>query len=55
MTHVGYIAAGWAVTFGACGLYASYLINRGRTLTRRVPDGRRRWMTTSDETAPDNG
>lgn len=50
MTHVGYIAAGWALTFGVCGLYAFWLIGRGRSLSSRVPVARRRWMTTPDET-----
>lgn len=51
MTHVGYIAAGWAVTFGVCGLYAVWLVTRGRAMTARVPADRRRWMTTPDDTA----
>lgn len=55
MTHVGYIAAGWAVTFGVCGVYAYYLVNRGRALTQRVAEDRRRWMTTKDTVVTADG
>ncbi len=48
MTHLGYLLAGWGITIGVGVLYATRLIVRGRRLTRRVPAGRHRWMTTQD-------
>jgi len=48
MTHLGYLIAGWGISLGAIGLYATSLLRRGRTLSARVPADRRRWMTTDD-------
>lgn len=45
MSNWGYIIIGWGVTGGALGLYSSRLLLRGRALSRRVPEERRRWMT----------
>ncbi len=44
MTHVGYLVAGWGITLGALGIYALRLVRRGRDLSTRVPDARRRWL-----------
>jgi len=46
MTHLGYLLVGWGVSLGAVGMYSLSLIRRGRSLARRVPAERRRWMTT---------
>ncbi|WP_420638509.1 heme exporter protein CcmD [Candidatus Poriferisocius sp.] len=48
MTHVGYIAAGWSVTVVAVVAYAGWMLLRGRRLSRRVPENRRRWMMPDD-------
>jgi hypothetical protein len=39
----GYVAAGWLLTIGAIGGYASLVLLRGRKLSRRVPPEARRW------------
>jgi hypothetical protein len=46
---IGYIIAAWTLVSGAIALYALRLIQRGRTLSRRVPDERRRWMSTEGD------
>ena len=43
VTHVGYIAAGWAGTAAVLGAYAVWVLRRGRALSRRVPPEERRW------------
>jgi adenylylsulfate kinase-like enzyme len=43
MTHAGYVAAGWLVTFGLIGAYAIAVVRRGRSLSRHVPPEERRW------------
>ena len=43
MTHVGYIAAGWAISLAALGAYAVRTVRRGRSLAERVPPEDRRW------------
>ncbi len=47
MTHVGYLVAGWGVSLAVIGLYARYVITKGRELTPLVPADKRRW-TQSD-------
>jgi hypothetical protein len=42
----GYIIASWALVGGSLAIYAIRLLQRGRTLTRRVPAQRRRWMSS---------
>lgn len=46
MNGLGYIIASWVLVIGAVAAYAVRLVQRGRTLTRRVPTERRRWMST---------
>jgi hypothetical protein len=46
----GYIIASWALVGGSIAIYAIRLVQRGRTLTQRVPATRRRWMRS-----PGNG
>ena len=43
MTHAGYIAAGYGVTFGAVALYAWRVVARARALARSLPPEERRW------------
>ena len=43
MTHVGYVAAGWAIPLVALGAYALRTIRRGQKLSREVPAEERRW------------
>ena len=44
MTHVGYLIAGWSISVAAVLAYAGWVLLRGRSLGRRVPENRRRWM-----------
>ncbi len=39
-----YIAAAWIVTFVSVGIYAAWVIKRGRELSEQVPEEDRRWM-----------
>ena len=48
MTHLGYLIAGWGISLGAIGLYATSVIRRGKAMSVRVPVERRRWITTDD-------
>lgn len=43
MTDAGYVAAGWLLTFGFVGAYASLVLWRGRRLSHQVPPEERRW------------
>ncbi len=43
MTHVGYLIAGWGGSLAAIGLYARYVVVKGKELTAEVPPGHRRW------------
>jgi hypothetical protein len=40
----GYVVAGYLVTFGGLGAYAVWILVRGRRLSAKVPEERRRWM-----------
>ena len=40
----GYVVAGYAVTLLGVGGYAAWVLVRGRRLSARVPEERRRWM-----------
>jgi hypothetical protein len=52
MSHVGYLVAGWTVGLGGLGLYAAWMIARGRTLTRQLPPARRRWIDSPNQQRP---
>lgn len=43
MTHVGYVAAGWAIPLGVLASYALWLRRRAKRLSDLVPPGERRW------------
>lgn len=42
--HWGYVIVGYLIVFGGLAVYAALLINRGRQLTKRVPESRRRFL-----------
>ena len=43
MSDGGYLAAGWLGALVLVGGYAVVTLRRGRKLSRRVPEGERRW------------
>ncbi len=44
MSNWGYIVLGWGATGGVLAAYAMRLVARGRSLSRQVPEEKRRWM-----------
>jgi hypothetical protein len=44
MDNVGFIVAAYGVVGGTLSVYVVWMLNRGRRLSRQVPEGRRRWM-----------
>lgn len=50
MTHVGYLIAGWGTVAGVSIAYGLSVFVRARKLAEKVPEDRRRWMTTKDAT-----
>ncbi len=48
MTHLGYLIAGWGITFAIIAGYSVAMLRRGRVIGARVPADRRRWMSTND-------
>jgi heme exporter protein CcmD len=44
MDHLGFIAAAYGTTAVVIGGYVAWMLNRGRRLSRQVPEERRRWM-----------
>jgi heme exporter protein CcmD len=44
MDHLGFIAAAYGTTAVVLGGYVAWMLNRGRRLSRQVPEERRRWM-----------
>ena len=49
MNHAGFVFSAWGVSLAAVGGYGLRLIFRGRRASRAVPETRRRWMTTQDD------
>lgn len=43
MTHASYVFAGWGISLAVIGAYAVRVLQRGRSLSRRVPPEDRRW------------
>ncbi|HEX9683159.1 MAG TPA: hypothetical protein VGA13_08755 [Acidimicrobiales bacterium] len=43
MTHAAYVLTGWGVVAGSVALFTWRTLRRGRTLSRLVPEERRRW------------
>ena len=42
-----HVYAGWAATGVVAVAYAASLVRRGRAVSSRVPEGKRRWSTSS--------
>ena len=40
----GFVFAGYGLIFAALGLYAAFVLHRGRELAKRVPEERRRFL-----------
>lgn len=38
------VAISWGLTFGVLGGYALYVLRKGKLLSKRVPEDKRRWM-----------
>jgi len=36
MTHVGYLVAGYSITFGAVAVYVAWVVARSRSLSRAL-------------------
>ncbi len=49
MSHLGYLLAGWSISIGTLGVYAIFLLRRGKRLTEKVPPVRRRWISSTEE------
>ena len=49
MTHLGYLIAGWSISLISLSTYAWRVVRKGKQLTRQVPKGRQRWMTSSTD------
>ena len=39
-----YVGVAWGLTAGVVGAYTIAVLRRGRELSRRVPEDKRRWM-----------
>lgn len=44
MSHWWYVVPGYGITLLSVGAYASWVLRRGRALSRRVPPERRRFL-----------
>ena len=44
MSDDTYIAIAWIATFTSVGLYALWVVLRGRKLSKMVPPDERRWL-----------
>lgn len=44
MNEWGYVVAGWGITFAVLVAYATWIVVRGRALSKQVPPEDRRWM-----------
>jgi len=42
--HWGYVIAGYAIIFSGLGAYVAAVLFRGRELSKRVPQDRRRFL-----------
>jgi hypothetical protein len=48
MSDWGFVLVCWGAVFGSISLYSVRLMMRGRQLMERVPEDRRRWMSSND-------
>jgi hypothetical protein len=44
MNEWGYVIAGWSITAVVLVIYATWILVRGRALSKQVPPEERRWM-----------
>jgi heme exporter protein CcmD len=44
MDDAVFVLSAWGISAAALALYAARVLSRGRRLSRRVPEERRRWM-----------
>jgi heme exporter protein CcmD len=44
VNYAEYVLTGYAVTLGAIGAYAWWVVRRGRELSKKVPPQRRRFL-----------
>jgi heme exporter protein CcmD len=44
MDHLGFVVAAYGTVGVTLGAYAAWVLTRGRRLSQRVPEERRRWM-----------
>lgn len=44
MSFLGYVIAGWSITFVAFSVYIYFVLKKGRSLSSKVPESRRRWI-----------
>lgn len=51
MSYVGYLIAGWSLTFVTFIVYTYFVLRKGRILSSKVPEARRRWID-SENTQP---
>lgn len=42
--HWGYVIVGYLIVLGGLGAYIASVLHRGRQLTKRVPEDRRRYL-----------
>ncbi len=42
--HWGYVIAGYLIVFAGLGAYTASILLRGRELSKRVPEDRRRFL-----------
>ena len=42
--HWGFVIAGWSIVFVGLAAYAATIVQRGRRLSGRVPEGKRRFL-----------
>lgn len=45
MTHLGYVLAGWIVTWAVLGGYGWRVLRKGKYLAQLVPTDERRWSS----------
>ena len=45
MSDMGFMYVGWGVSLAVIAAYSVALVVRGRKLTQRVPEGKRRWTS----------
>ena len=49
MEHAAQILTGYGIALGGLALLGARIVQRGRSLTKQVPEGQRRWMDVDDD------